>query len=190
MNGRKQSLHDALRFASDKNNCAISYSSINLKDAGAIRYEYRLLGVDTQWNAPTTTRLAMFPALPPGAYTFQVRAFNADGMPSIRPAEFRFVIVPPFWKRWQFLTAMGVALLGMTAFAIRVRVRRLIAIERIRSRIATDLHDDIGSGLTHIAIFSDVVSRQISSLHASGDTDGAAGRAAIPSSDWATPPVN
>ena len=41
------------------------------------------------------------------------------------------------------------------------RVRRLLELERVRTRIATDLHDDIGSSLSQIAILSEVVRQRV-----------------------------
>ena len=38
---------------------------------------------------------------------------------------------------------------------------RLLELERVRTRIAADLHDDIGAGLSRMAILSEVVKRSI-----------------------------
>jgi signal transduction histidine kinase len=75
---------------------------------------------------------------------------------SAEPVAFRFRILPPFWQRWWFLSlsALGVGL--MTLAFYRLRVTRIVELERLRTRIATDLHDDIGSSLSQIAILSEV----------------------------------
>jgi len=77
------------------------------------------------------------------------------------PASFSFRILPPVWQRWWFIV-LAVALVGLIAYALySYRVRRLLEIERVRTRIATDLHDDIGSSLSQIAIMSEVVQQQV-----------------------------
>jgi signal transduction histidine kinase len=97
-----------------------------------------------------------FASLQPGAYTFEVIAINADNVESAVPAAFTFIISPPFWQRWWFI-AFCVLILGGILYAIHVvRLDRLLEIEKIRARIATDLHDDIGAGLTHIGLLSQV----------------------------------
>ncbi|HET7152409.1 MAG TPA: two-component regulator propeller domain-containing protein, partial [Candidatus Kapabacteria bacterium] len=171
MNGKDVTPASDMRFAYDQNNFVIDYVGVDLKDARAIRYEYRMLNADEQWRSPTSMREVTYAALAPGTYRFEVRAINANGVKSLQPAIIGFTIVPPFWQRWWFIIATVIAVVVVAILVIRGRVRRLLEIERIRSRIATDLHDDIGSGLTRIAIFSDVASRQISALNAAGGND-------------------
>jgi signal transduction histidine kinase len=89
------------------------------------------------------------------------RAIAADGLESAEPSSDEIDIDPPFWRRAWFLA--GVALiLGIAMYAVhRLRVTRLLELERVRNRIATDLHDDIGSSLTQIAILTEVAQRRI-----------------------------
>ena len=72
----------------------------------------------------------------------------------------RFAILPPVWQRAWFL--MLVALVsGVMAYALyRYRVARLLDMANLRTRIATDLHDDIGANLTRIALLSEVATRR------------------------------
>src|SRR5207253_3013310 len=101
-------------------------------------------------------------SLSPGGYRFMVRAVTADGIISPTPATITFTILRPLWQRWWFVT-LALILTGLIATAIiRNRVGRLIELERVRTRIAADLHDDIGSGLTRIAILSEVARHQVS----------------------------
>ena len=98
--------------------------------------------------------------LAPGQYHFQVRAVGAEGQASSPPAELRFTILAPVWRRGWFLVLATASLLAMAWQATRVRLRHLLEVERIRTRIAADLHDDIGASLSRIAILSEVVKRQ------------------------------
>src|SRR5262249_26960820 len=97
--------------------------------------------------------------LAPGSYRFLVRAVTADGGMSLHPAMVAFTIPPPVWRRWWFVT-LSVGLFGLLVYsAHHYRVAHLLELEPVRTRIATDLHDDIGSSLSRMAILSEVAKR-------------------------------
>ncbi|MCG3119601.1 MAG: hypothetical protein ALAOOOJD_02039 [bacterium] len=155
--GEKRPLLAQTKFSYNENSCLLSFIGLSFKNEKALRYRYRLRGLEEEWQGPTSERTVRFAALPAGIYTFEVMAINAEGVASVAPAAFTFTISPPFWQRWWFI-AFCVLLMGSILYASHVvRLERLLAIEKIRSRIATDLHDDIGAGLTHIGLLSQVV---------------------------------
>ena len=81
---------------------------------------------------------------------------NSDGIASAHPATIAFSILSPVWQRAWFLALMALAV-GLTGHAFyRYRVARLLEMANMRTRIATDLHDDIGANLTRIALLSEV----------------------------------
>jgi len=129
------------------------------------RYQYQLDGADREWSPPTADRSVTYARLAPGAYTFLVRAIGADGRVSEPPAAVSFTIPTPIWRRPWFVGLGLLTALGVGAAVQRFRVRQVLAMERIRRQVALDLHDDIGSGLSQIAIMSDA-----------GKEDAAAGR--------------
>jgi signal transduction histidine kinase len=98
-----------------------------------------------------------YAALKPGSYRFEVKAINSDGVESSQPAYVAFTILSPFWLRWWFVLLANIVVLLLIAFGYRYRLNQLVRMERMRTRIATDLHDDIGSSLSRIALFSEVV---------------------------------
>src|SRR5205823_12522505 len=84
----------------------------------------------------------------------------ADGTASAAPAVLAFTIRPPVWRRAWFLSLAATLMIVSGYSLYRYRVARLIELERVRTRIAGDLHDDIGSGLSQVAILSEVVRQQ------------------------------
>jgi len=97
-----------------------------------------------------------YAALAPGTYHFLVKAVTSDGGESPVAARLDFLVLPPVWRRWWF-EALAMALVAAAGFAAhRYRVAQAVSVERIRTAIATDLHDDIGSSLAQIAILSEV----------------------------------
>jgi signal transduction histidine kinase len=126
-----------------------------------LQYQYRLQGVDRDWSPPTDQRSVIYGRLSSGTYRFQVRAVNNEGSTSPAPASVGFLILPPVWLSWWFLSAAALATCGLAYAAHRYRVRQLLAIERVRTRIASDLHDDIGSSLSQVSILSELVRQRL-----------------------------
>ena len=126
----------------------------------AVSYQYRLEGVEADWSPPTDRRDITYAGLSPGTYRFVVRTAAEDGGFSPHPATVPFTILRPIWERWWFRTAGALALILMAFAAHKVRVSRLLALERVRMRIAADLHDDIGGSLSRISIQSEVACRE------------------------------
>jgi signal transduction histidine kinase len=134
----------------------IEYGAVAFPPA---RYRYRLDGADAAWSAPTAETSVHYPRLGPGSYRFTVQALDADGGGG-DPAVVAFAVPAPVWRRPWF-AALAALALAAAGFALhRARVRRLLALERIRSQIATDLHDDVGAGLSQIAIVAETGRRE------------------------------
>jgi signal transduction histidine kinase/ligand-binding sensor domain-containing protein len=138
----------------------IEFASLNFAVGDVIKYQYKLEGADAAWGAPSDLRAVNYPRLSSGRYRFLVRAINADGLVSSTPAAVSFRLLPPVWRRWWFLSLVALLAASLIYRAYRFRLDRLLELERVRTRIATDLHDDVGSSLTQIAIMSEVARRQ------------------------------
>ncbi len=164
-----------------QSNLQIEFFGIDFRPGEALRYQYKLDGLDSDWSPPDTDRSVTFANIRPGTYRFLVRGVDSAGTVSEKPAVVNFTILPPFWQRWWFLAivAFAVAAAVMLLFRYRIanlrrvnlalseaklaeenlrkaREERLAEVESVRARIATDLHDDIGGSLTQIAILSEV----------------------------------
>ena len=151
-------------LSASQNNMLIEYVGVDFQSNQPLRYQHKLEGVDTDWSTPTEQRSINYARLAPASYRLLVRAINQEGIASSEPAVIEFRILPPFWQRGWFLSSVAV-LAGLIIYAAhRRRVGRLLELERVRTRIATDLHDDIGSNLSQIALLSEVVRQQIVSI--------------------------
>jgi len=122
--------------------------------AQPLRFEYRL-SADAQWIDAGARREANYDRLPFGEATFEVRTVNGAGIasPASRVA---FDVAAPLWLRPWFLTLAAIVISSAVIFVHRYRVEHVLAIERLRRRVATDLHDDLGSSLSRISILSEV----------------------------------
>jgi two-component sensor histidine kinase len=150
-----------IELSAARNNVTIDYVALSFQGENELRYQYKLDGIDKDWSVPTDTRSINYAHLAPGSYQFLVRAINPDGVVTREPASFQFRILPPVWQRWWFITLAALAI-GLIMYALyRQRLGRLLELERVRTRIATDLHDDIGANLSLIAMLSEVARGQI-----------------------------
>ncbi len=137
----------------------VDYVGLGFLPGQTLRYQYMLEGADRDWSAPTDQRTVIYARLAAGSYRFLVRAVAGD-VSSPQPATVAFTVLPPVWRSWWFLLACGTltALLIYTLY--RYRLAQLLAVANVRTRIATDLHDDIGASLSQIAILSEVARRE------------------------------
>ncbi len=155
---------------------SFEFVALNYTSPEKNRYAYMLEGLDRSWNsAPSRRRYASYTNLDPGHYVLRVRGSNNDGIWNEQGMSVGITITPPYWKTWWFRVLATVVIAAILFLLYRYRVNKLLEIERIRSSIAVDLHDDIGSTLTEIALFSDVGLRE---LHAK--TNGRPEKANIP----------
>lgn len=144
---------------------ACGFTGLSLSAPEKVTYQIRLTGINDDFRFIGSQRSVNYEALPPGGYTFEVRAVNGDGFETPRPATFRVEVRPHFWQTAWFITcatasALMVAL-GVGWIIARRRSRRKIdalklkgALQAERSRISRDLHDDIGASLTELSIRS------------------------------------
>ena len=153
-----------LTLAPGERDVAIGFSAISLVPGEHLRYQHRLEGTGRDWSGPTRERVVRFSELPSGHYRFQVRAVTNTAAVSASAAAVEFVILPPISQRWWFRTALLAAVMLIVGAAHKYRVARLLALERVRMRIAADLHDDIGGSLSRISIQSEVACREAVAL--------------------------
>jgi ligand-binding sensor domain-containing protein/signal transduction histidine kinase len=136
------------------------YTALSLVAPRKVQFAHRLEGLDQAWTDPGTAREAAYANLRPGNYTFRVMACDNDGLWNEAGAAVKVHLQPYFYQTGWFYS-LWLAALALAGWQVhRFRVRRVIELERVRTRIAADLHDDIGSGLSQIAILSEVVRQQ------------------------------
>lgn len=143
---------------------SIDFSAVHFSYPEKIKYAYRMVGLDKEW-IETKDRETHYRHLPPGKYTFQVRA-AVEGMgwgEEVR--ELDVVVRPPFYKTAWFFALLGaiIALVATSVHFIRIRSkeRKFEEIEAIRKKAAADFHDELGHRLTRISLFSEVLQQKV-----------------------------
>lgn len=123
-------------------------------------YRYILAGLKTNWIENGTGHEATFTNLDPGSYTFRVQGRNSEGAWDEQGAQLNLTILPPWWGTWWFRSAVVLVLVGLIVAFFRYRLARAMELVSVRDRIARDLHDEIGSTLSSVALFSSVAQKK------------------------------
>lgn len=157
-------------FTYNKNKVQFEFTGISYIKVDQNQYYYKLSDIDKQWNI-TYKNAVSYANLSPGKYTFTVKTLNYAGMWS-NIKTIHFIITPPYWQTWWFRTFLAIIIFSLLFSIIRyisqhnlkeriLQLEKEKAVELERNRIAQDMHDDLGSGLTKIAILSEVVKNQL-----------------------------
>lgn len=148
----------ALKY--NQNYFTINYAAPWFKNNGNIYYSYMLEGVDDKWIDAGTQATAPYTNLNGGDYIFKVRATTTPGVWGTDIATLRIRIIPPFWKRPWFFLLCFLLVVSVVYALYRYRINELLKREAMRNKIAQDLHDNVGSTLSSIAVYSEVAQYQ------------------------------
>src|SRR6185295_9318041 len=151
----KTSAFGDLEFPHGKNFFTISFSSLQLASS-TVRYRYQLAVLNDSWTASGKESNASFTSLPPGAYTFKVKVTDANGEWSDAVDLVSFKVLPPYWQQWWFYLLITVFIVAVTTLINQVRLKQISRLQSVRNKIANDLHDDVGSALSTINLYSEV----------------------------------
>ena len=122
-------------------------------------FKYKLEGFDKDWIQSGTNHFATYTNLDPGTYTFTVNGSNNDGVWNLIGSSVVLTIRPPWYMTWWFRITV-IALVAFMVYAVyRYRLKQALKLLDIRNRIASDLHDEIGSTLSSVYIYSEVAQK-------------------------------
>jgi signal transduction histidine kinase len=147
------------------------YTGLSLVSVDRVEFRYRLADAEPNWMDAGKKRSVTYPLLPAGSYKFQVIACNSDGVWNETGAMLNLRVLPHFYDTWWFQVSAAAVAIGIIALTIRnISLRRLRwrmqqlerqhAVERERSRIARDIHDDLGANLNLIAVLGDLAKKE------------------------------
>ncbi len=156
-------------FSYRQNNLSFTVAATSFIDERSIKYSYLLEGSGNEtWSEPSNNSTFNFINLSPGDYTLKMRSEFPEAMYPSQTINYSFTISPPWWHTWWFFIGVSLAILGILFLGLRFYYRRKLerekiiserqqAIEKERTRIATDMHDDLGAGLSRIKFLSETI---------------------------------
>lgn len=154
-------------FTSHQNSLSFQVAAPSFIDEKSIRYNYKLQSSgNAVWTEPSNNAVFNAGNLSPGNYTLQAQAQFPEELYPPQALQYSFTILPPWWQTWWFRAGIGLLLITALILAIRFYYRRKLqkqkavlekqqAIEKERTRIATDMHDDLGATLSRIKFLSE-----------------------------------
>ena len=174
---KQQFINPAKKFHLEynQNTVTIDFTAIQFADADKIKFAYRLTNLDKEWQYTNVNRVVQYANLPPGSYSFDIKTGNESGIWSNVYSTVRFTISPPFWRTWWFIAFAITAVIFSIYVLFRRRIRQIKKEANLqheineaffngqvieRKRVSAELHDEIGSALSTIGIFSDLAKRK------------------------------
>ncbi|WP_158557095.1 sensor histidine kinase [Mucilaginibacter conchicola] len=150
-----------LNLTHNQNSITFQFASLSYTQRNKLNYYYMLKGAGDNWVKAESSLTASYASLSPGHYVFMVKCVSPDGIPSKTTTSMKIYIRPAYWQTWWFVVLMF--MLAAVPFYIiyKLRINRLLAVQRLREKVARDLHDDMGSTLTSINILSEVANTKI-----------------------------
>jgi len=164
-------LPDQVSISPGRHYLNFKFTALSLTSPDKVRFKWRLAGLEPDWSRESEERSVSYSFVPPGSYDFQVQACNNDGVWNETGSAIKLTVLPYFWQTWWFRMGTGLGLLGMIlGGALNVQRRRYRsrmqvlerqhALERERTRIARDIHDEVGAKLTKISRLTELLDRQ------------------------------
>ncbi|SPE51671.1 Histidine kinase [Verrucomicrobia bacterium] len=155
-----------LRVPPGKHRLEFGYTAMCFDAPDRVRFRYRLEPLDRDWFDAGMRRTASYPFVPPGDYRFMVCATSSDGAWGPSATMLTVKVAHYFWQAWWFIGLVLVAILCAVAGAARLAEKKKLQrrlqqlehekiVERERTRIAQDLHDEMGAKLCRISFLSE-----------------------------------
>lgn len=139
----------------------VSFSAINYSNPSRTIFAYRLKERNDEWIGLGTQNFVDLIGIAPGTYTLEVKAANESNVWS-EPVSVTLYIQPKWYQTWAFKIAIFILVILICYAIYYVRMNQLRKQQEIRRNFANDLHDDIGSTLNSVKIFTHMAMRDTS----------------------------
>jgi ligand-binding sensor domain-containing protein len=152
-------LFGKLKLTYRQNFLKFNIAANSFSDNGQTTYIYLLEGIDHDWHSQTNP-LVTYTNLPPGNFILKIKAINSDGVES-DVYEMPVIISPPFYNTYWFYILVIIIIVSSVYVLYRYRIRQILKLQEVRNKIARDLHDDIGSTLGSIHLYSQIANKKL-----------------------------
>jgi signal transduction histidine kinase len=133
----------------------VFFSGIHYQNPERVLYAYKIKELGNYWINLNTQNFITLIGLSPKTYHLQVRAFNEDGVPS-DIKELTLIFLPKWYQTWWFKTLIALTIISISYALYRMRINQLKKEQRIRTKLANDLHDDLGSTMNSVKVYANL----------------------------------
>jgi len=132
-----------LKLAHNQNHLTFQFDALSFTNPDQVFYQYKLKGLDSKWSPKTRIKEAVYANIPPGDYTFMVKACNNDGLWNKQATKFSFEITPPFWQTTWFYIVASLTLVFLIIFYIHFRISQYKKAQHILEQKVEDRTKEI-----------------------------------------------
>jgi len=150
---------EKLSFTYDQNTLSFEFVGLDYSDPGANRFSCQLVGYDQEPIELGSRNFIRYGNLPAGNYSFKVWGSNSDGIFNEVALEKKITIIPPFHQTWWFYLLCTLTITGIIYTVLKYRIEQALKVERLRVKISSDLHDDVGGLLSGLAMQTELLER-------------------------------
>jgi ligand-binding sensor domain-containing protein len=143
-----------IELSPDDNAVTIEFSGLMFD--GTYIIKFKLEGLDKDWRSAQSSSQVVYSYLPPGTYTFLAKSEDAEGNPSKNITSMLIVVNPPFWKTWWFFCLLALLIASIFYWLDKQRVNKLVALQNVRTEIASNLHEEVNQTLNNINLLSEM----------------------------------
>jgi signal transduction histidine kinase/ligand-binding sensor domain-containing protein len=143
-----------IKIPSNISQITINFSAINYFDPEKLKFAYRIVEKDDTWNVTTNSFIQSF-RLEQGKYTLQVKAITEDGIES-DTKELTLIFLPKWYETFLFKALVILSIIAIAYSLYRLRINQLKKEQRIRTKLASDLHDDLGSTMNSVKVYANL----------------------------------
>lgn len=140
-----------------RNTLSFRFAALDFSDPGSNEFYYRLQGFEDDWVYNGTQGFVRYANLPPGDFVLEVKATNSDGILGENTHRLAIHIRPPFWRTWWFYLLCALFVSGLIWGWMQYRLQQAVKMERLRVKISSDLHDEVGTLLSGLAMQTEVL---------------------------------
>ena len=167
LDGKKDSIFTSNYYLNDNNQpielshndkmLDLNFSLLNFDKVNDHHISSWLEGYDNRWSMPTRSNSIRYMSLPPGEYNLKVRLHSGNGIWSEKIENIPIIVYAPWYKRWWSYMIFGLIIFGGLYGIYRYQINQILKYEKLRTKISSDLHDDVGTLLTALAMQSEVL---------------------------------
>ena len=154
-------VNQSLLLSYKENYFSFDFISPQYSNSSLVEYAYMLEGLETKWNFSGHRRFVSYANIPAGNYTFKLKCRVPGGQWIQSSSSVHITMQSAFYKRWWFFLIIGLVTAAMVYTFFRYRLNKLLQLERMRTAISNDLHDEVGATLTSISIFSEMAKKTV-----------------------------